>query len=327
MTSQRRLVRSAGILAAVVLFFVACSVGNVDFANKACPCGAGYVCDVARNVCVTGLAVDASASGDSGPVTNGCTGPSCACNVDGDCTDPIRKRCGASKLCVECVGSADNCGPGTYCNESNQCVAGCKGSSDCQISPASPICNVTRHQCVQCLTLADCTDADQCSPAGECVEGCDLDAGKLCSGTKTCCNKLCIDTTKDPFNCGSCGVECSKQNSTPTCVDRACTWKCAAGYAHCGTENTGCEVNLQTDLLNCGACGHDCNTAVKNATGIGCAAAACTYQACNTNFDNCDNQAGNGCECSCGTKRNERCCPGKVCNPGLTCNAGANKCQ
>jgi len=32
-------------------FAVACGV-EVDVANKACPCGSGYVCDTLRNVCV-----------------------------------------------------------------------------------------------------------------------------------------------------------------------------------------------------------------------------------------------------------------------------------
>jgi hypothetical protein len=80
-------------------------------------------------------------------------------------------------------------------------------------------------------------------------------------------------------------------------------------------------------MLNCGACGHDCNTAVKNATGIGCPGSTCTYQTCDTNFDDCDGNSDNGCECPCGTKKNERCCPGEICNAPLTCNTGSNKCQ
>ena len=35
----------------VVGLGVACSV-DVDLSNKACPCGAGYVCDDAKNLCV-----------------------------------------------------------------------------------------------------------------------------------------------------------------------------------------------------------------------------------------------------------------------------------
>jgi hypothetical protein len=45
------------------------------------------------------------------------------------------------------------------------------------------------------------------------------------------------------------------------------------------------------------------------------------------NFDDCDMNHTNGCECHCGRAKGERCCPGNVCNPGLTCAPGQNKCN
>ena len=93
---------------------------------------------------------------------------------------------------------------------------------------------------------------------GRGVEGCDLAAGKLCSPGKECCSGLCIDTKKDPLNCGSCGFACSTANATPTCTASVCTWTCANGYAHCTNTNSGCETNTRSDALHCGACDVDC---------------------------------------------------------------------
>jgi hypothetical protein len=329
-----RPLRKAAIAAAAVLF-VACSLGDLDFRNKACPCGAEYVCDSTRNVCVfaSDLLPDASAeaaatAADAGPddASRSCNGEACPCVIDGDCTDRDRSRCSANKTCVECVAPGD-CGAGTYCNAANQCVLGCKQQSDCQISPAAPFCDVARHECVECLTIADCTNADRCSPSGACVQGCNLDAGQLCPNGKECCQGLCIDTTNDLLNCGSCGSACSTQNGTPSCASSACTWSCASGYGHCETTNSGCETNLRTDSMHCGACATDCSTLVANATGRSCNAGVCDYQTCTANYADCDAVRNNGCECTCGTKKGERCCPGDTCNAPLTCLTGPKKCN
>jgi hypothetical protein len=224
--------RWAGVLLAcgLVCVFIACSVGDVSFEEKACAaggaCGPGYQCDVARNVCVRSGARDGQ---------SGCRGDACTCATDADCTEAERPRCGLSKVCVECLADSDNCRAGSYCNRSNQCVLGCKQESDCQISPGSPHCELTRHQCVACRTVADCVDADACSASGECVQGCDLAAGKLCPSGKFCCTGFCIDTTKDLFNCGACGTACSPANGTPSCSGSTCSWTCATGYMHCAS--------------------------------------------------------------------------------------------
>ena len=330
---SRRSLRNLSFFALIVAVFVACSVGDVDFANKTCPCGAGFVCDTARNVCVAPSELSDAGGTDASPDTfvpsadgGGCVGDTCPCAVDGDCKDPQRSHCSPKKVCVECVAPTD-CRAGTYCNDGNQCVLGCKDESDCQISPASPHCALARHQCVACRTTADCKGADQCSPSGECVEGCNPDAGLNCAGGRQCCGGFCLDTTKDPLNCGGCGIKCSTANGTPACAASACSWTCAAGFGHCATGNTGCETNLRADPLHCGSCTTVCSTVVTNATGITCTAGACGYTACTANHDDCDTNRANGCECTCGTMKNERCCPGNTCNAPLTCLAGPKKCN
>jgi hypothetical protein len=66
---------------------------------------------------------------------------------------------------------------------------------------------------------------------------------------------------------------------------------------------------------------------VMNATGISCNTGVCNYTACTASHDDCDAVRDNGCECTCGTKKMERCCPGNLCDVGLTCLAGPMKCN
>jgi hypothetical protein len=292
---------------------VACGI-EVDVANKACPCGAGYVCDEPRNVCV--LPQDLKAPPEPPPPA--CD--PCPCATSSDCKDPTRPSCSPGKICVECGRAPDTCALG-YCNELFQCTAGCKDESDCQkISPGTH-CELSRHQCVECVgTTFPCTGAGKaCSPAGACVDSCTT---QPCAGGKACCQGLCLDTQGDVLNCGACGSACVTTNGTPACTAGACTWTCASGFAHCGTTNSGCETNIRTDLTHCGSCKSTCND--FNAKGLACTAGACTFTTCMDGFDDCDDDRKNGCECTCGAKGQECCPAGRPCTTG-DCNP-AGKC-
>lgn len=330
---RRRVAAAVGVLGSVVTAFFACALDDVDFSGKACPCGVGYVCDSSQNVCVRegtdASRADGSVVGPTSDSPQGCSGDQCSCSADVDCVDPLRSKCSPDHVCVDCVaGSGDSCRSGSYCNAQGQCVLGCKQESDCQISPGAPHCDSVRHQCVECRTVADCPQGDQCSPSGQCVEGCDLDAGKTCAGGRACCDRLCIDTSKDPLNCGGCGVACSAQNGTPTCALSTCSWTCASGFGHCASGNTGCESNLRTDVNHCGSCAVDCNALVVNANNVMCSLGGCGYQTCKANFLDCDGFADSGCECPCGAAQ-QKCCAGDVCNQGLSCKGGgpSRRCQ
>jgi hypothetical protein len=264
--------------------------------------------------------VDAGGGGGGGGVcdTCPCTGG------DADCRDPARPRCSpTTKLCVECLQTpTDTCPAGSYCNDLAQCTLGCKAESDCQISPGSPRCNTTRHQCVQCIDNAQCatiTPGSVCSPSGTCVEGCDVAAGRNCAAGKECCQGFCLDIRADVLNCGACGTACSATNGTPRCSNGACAWTCASGFAHCnGTQNSGCETNTRTDATKCGSCTRNCNNDVQNANVPACNAGSCVFASCKAGFGNCDNNAGNGCECACG-QDGQQCCPGNLCSGNLRC--------
>ena len=330
------------------LVAVACSV-DVNIANKACPCGDGYVCDTSRNVCVTPAQLAATDGAvvledgavvlpDGGPL---CPDDKCPCTNDGECRDPTRSKCLLdTKTCVECLRApADTCPAGQYCNDLNQCTLGCKQESDCQISPSVPHCNLTTHQCVECTQVSHCaSDAGGlvCSPSGSCVEGCDEDAGiTSCSTGKTCCGFFCVDTQTDLLNCGACGTQCSTTNATPICAGGTCNFpdnNCAAGFRHCQAGNTGCETNIRT-ATSCGSCTNNCLANVQNANSVFCntqiGSGICSYGSCKVGFGNCDGNVTNGCECACGSFSGQICCPGDICTfPGGNC-VGQNpkKCQ
>jgi hypothetical protein len=84
----------------------------------------------------------------------------------------------------------------------------------------------------------------------------------------------------------------------------------------------GCAADTNTDVLNCGACGHACSTA----NGIPLCTGGVCQIACAAGFDDCNHDAGDGCEVNlkedpahCGTCDNA--CPALHTMP--TCSAGA----
>ena len=64
-------------------------------------------------------------------------------------------------------------------------------------------------------------------------------------------DKVCVDLSSDPGNCGGCGQSCPEGAS---CVDGGCVEACSEGFDLC---NGNC-VDLSNDATNCGGCGTTC---------------------------------------------------------------------
>ncbi|MBI5501171.1 MAG: hypothetical protein HY907_13075 [Deltaproteobacteria bacterium] len=72
-----------------------------------------------------------------------------------------------------------------------------------------------------------------------------------CADGELACSGECIDPSRDPDHCGSCGAACGAHAS---CEDGGCL--CGTGFTPCPA---GC-FRLDNDRLNCGACAHACVT-------------------------------------------------------------------
>jgi hypothetical protein len=268
-----------------------------------------------------------------------CQGPTCPCMVDFDCLGTIGfPRCNTQAgVCVPCVSNNDNCPFDEYCANDFTCHPGCKSNAECAALEADggatdggvgnkPLCDTKKdpHTCVECISSSDCSVGQLCNTKlGICTEGCDPSINKLCPGSKSCCNLICVDERNDPFNCGgcnqpcngaassccngtctntdvdpgncgSCGNACSTANSTPSCSGHNCSWVCQSGFIHCGTNNTGCESALSS-TTTCGGCGNACDTTTSSSQM--CDGTTCTY-VCNSGRGDCIAMGANtdGCE-------------------------------
>ncbi len=80
------------------------------------------------------------------------------------------------------------------------------------------------------------------------VDASPVDAS-TCSGGQTSCSGSCVDTTKDPANCGGCGAACMPLQ---VCSQSVCV--CAPGATQCGALCLDTSINA----ANCGACAAAC---------------------------------------------------------------------
>ena len=110
-------------------------------------------------------------------------------------------------------------------------------------------------------------------------------------------------------------------NSFPTCMSGTCGIGCNTGFRSCDTMNsTGCETEVQSNIMHCGACNNACNGTGGTPS---CTNGSCGI-ACFTNRGDCNVDAGDGCEASLLTDGRHCGACGRDCLGGA-CSAG--KCQ
>jgi len=136
-----------------------------------------------------------------------------------------------------------------------------------------------------------------------------VDASSCAQGLEVC-QQMCVDTTSDPANCGTCDLACS---GSEVCYDGGClAGGCPGGTTDCG----GACVDTTSSSAHCGDCTTTCGT---NRT---CSASACVCVAgltdcggacvdTDTNTAHCG-----GCNSPCGAGE---ACEGGVC---VTCGEG-----
>lgn len=194
--------------------------GNGGSSSACMQCDANQVCDEGSGECVQCLE-----HADCDAPTSVCTDDHhCVrCTLDRHCPSSA-PACTSDNICVGCSDSALHCGGDT------------------------PLCDVGRHECVECLENTDCTDpvASRCS-AGACVPC----TGPLhCShldGLGVCESGECVECTGTQYQaCGAApgGVPYVCDSSTRTCTTEelgsALACESCVSDAHCrpGTSCT-----------------------------------------------------------------------------------------
>ena len=148
-----------------------------------------------------------------------------------------------------------------------------------------------------CEDDADCSISDALcfQPQGVCIDGvCEFatkPAGSPCDDGDPCTSSDVCDGLGE---CLGDPMECTAPNATGQCANGVCTdLACNPGWGDCNSDpSDGCETSLDS-LQNCGSCGEPC-TAGPNAV-ANCSAGVCE-RACESPWENCDDDWSNGCE-------------------------------
>ncbi len=295
-------------------------------------------CGVCGNVC-----------GPFAHATAACTVGACAigkCNTGyADCDGDVTNGCEVdTRTLSDCGGCGQSC---SIPNAQATCASG---------SCALGMCSAGRGNCN--ASMADGCESDLSLPdhCGSCgndcrglpytqSSGCSAGACQyVCQNGRADCDKQAANGCETDLtankNCGACGNDCSAlpHVSAGSCSAGTCkSLVCAAGWGDCdGNPQNGCERPLAT-LNDCGSCNKACAPAHATAT---CWTGQCLLTACDSGFDNCNNDATDGCESalstpahcgSCGTKciGSSTCTNGQClctqnsdCSNGFTCCSG-----
>lgn len=301
------------------------SLGNgceIDLTQDALNCGTcGYACPALPNAtsacvdagCAIGLC-DAGYADCDASTFDGCeTLLATDVNHCGACDTPCGALPHAYPKCESSACAIGGCEAG---------YADCDGlvANGCEVDLSSDELNCGACQ-VACPAVANGTAA--CSGfacgIGACDPGFDDCSGGAADGCET-------NLTNDASHCGTCATVCPPVAfGQKACVASTCgIAACAPDHADCNMNPAdGCESDTTTDVANCGTCGNAC-VDPPNGT-ASCEQSACTLDACDPGFSDCNNSAADGCEFDTLSDPNNCGGCGVKCSSG-TCNNAACVC-
>jgi uncharacterized protein YjbI with pentapeptide repeats len=183
--------------------------------NGSC-CLLGTTCQNGRCACAPHCEGKVCGADGCGGSCGNCP-PNAACNVDG--TTCVCDFVTCNGVCCtrgeHCVGNVCRppCGDGNPCGANQVCCDGeCFPGICCANDAFDPLCPGDHpsvchdHQCIDCLTNAQCVESGR-------------------SPNTTCCGGVCRNTRTDRRNCGSCGHQCdiAEPCEDGHCVPVICT--------------------------------------------------------------------------------------------------------
>ena len=258
------------------------------------------------------------------------------CIVDKNCTNPTAAQCSGSNTCIPCTqnthcahlsatpvckdlgegGTCVQCVDHSDCHTaaaarclSNTCTT-CTLNSQCARLAPNSLCNTISGECVECLSISNCTDGKICSPSGACVPctdstQCTLDSALFCNNTIGKCVECLVDAdcssttashcSLDNNTCVSCtdSSHCKHLTSTTVCTivgssPGLCTPKCVPYCLQCFNDSA-CKVCLPGHyLLNTSACLTTCPEGYwKNTQAMSCDMCDATCKTCEINAGKC----------------------------------------
>ena len=184
-----------------------------------------------------------------------------------------------------------------------------------------------------------------------------LQGSRMCSSGQW---GACV-TTAGSAELSACGSACAPCGpGANQCLDGQCACGTAAACSSgaptcCGAGDSSACTNLTTDMSHCGSCGNACTPGARLNVTPGCSEGRCTFTCSSPRYEDCNRDAGDGCEAdlntqtaACGSCTNtcpvpaggaaacdagtcEKLCPGgaSLCNSDTTCipNTDPNNCQ
>jgi hypothetical protein len=278
-----------------------------------------HVCSTSTPYCVDSNCVECEVDPNCGG-GKGCCNNACV-------TLGTPEHCGTSGCGVACSGTTPDCG-------GDECV--CTADPNSCAGTATPVCDTSSGDCVECLVPGDCPDDGNPCTGVTCTEAHECDYPSLLPGTGCASDTgICCDSTcQVGWSCCD-DTQCSSTPTTPSCGSShscVCTSSSCTSPNVCDTESGTCvRCNVGTDCSDGNPCtddvctNHACsNPPVTNGGTCASGTGICCDSTCRVGWNCCDNTQCSSTPTTPSCDSTHHCvCSGTSCGDGNVCCTGA----